>query len=181
VTKIINLFGGPGVGKSSIAAGLTYKLKKKHISCNNPYEFPKTVAWDNNLSAIKDQLFIFANQHRGIAQAYGKVDYIIVDSPILFSIMYNTWYTKGYPAERYNESFNNMVVDLFNSYDNINVLLKRNNNSHNSEERFQNLDESLKLDKHIKNTLDEYNVDYNTIKTNKKTVNKILDIIWEQK
>jgi len=111
VTKIINLFGGPGVGKSSIAAGLTYKLKKKHISCNNPYEFPKTVAWDNNISAIKDQLFIFANQHRGIAQAYGKVDYIIVDSPILFSIMYNTWYTKGYPAERYNESFNNMVVD----------------------------------------------------------------------
>ena len=42
-------------------------------------------------------------------------------------------------------------------------------------------DESIKLDKHIKNTLDEYNVDYNTIKTNKKTVNKILDIIWEQK
>ena len=66
--------------------------------------------------------------------------------------------------EKYNESFNNMVVDLFNSYDNINVLLKRNNNSHNSEERFQNLDESLKLDKHIKNTLDEYNVDYNIIK-----------------
>jgi len=54
VTKIINLFGGPGIGKSSIAAGLTYKLKKKHISCNNPYEFPKTVAWDNNISAIKE-------------------------------------------------------------------------------------------------------------------------------
>jgi DNA replication protein DnaC len=42
MSKLINLFGGPGIGKSGIAAGITYKLKKKHISCNNPYEFPKT-------------------------------------------------------------------------------------------------------------------------------------------
>ena len=32
MTKIINLFGGPGIGKSSISAGLTYRLKKNHIS-----------------------------------------------------------------------------------------------------------------------------------------------------
>ena len=60
---LINLFGGPGIGKSSISAGITYKLKKKHISCNNPYEFPKTLAWDKNYPAIQDQLYVFANQH----------------------------------------------------------------------------------------------------------------------
>jgi len=68
MSKLINLFGGPGIAKSSIAAGVFYKLKKKHVSCNNPYEFPKTLAWDNNIPAIKDQLYVFANQHRGIAQ-----------------------------------------------------------------------------------------------------------------
>ena len=181
MTKLINLFGGPGVGKSSIAAGLTYELKKRHISCNNPYEFPKIIAWDNNMAAIKDQLYIFANQHRGIAQAYGKVDYIIVDSPILFSVIYNTWYTKGYPAERYNESFNQMVIDLHKSYDSINILLERNNKSFNDEERFQNLDEAIKLDKHIKNTLLTNVVPFRKMKVNGNTVNKILDIIWEQK
>ena len=67
MSKLINLFGGPGIGKSSIAAGIFYKLKKKHVSCNNPYEFPKTLAWDNNIPEIKDQLYVFANQHRGIA------------------------------------------------------------------------------------------------------------------
>ena len=168
MTKLINLFGGPGVGKSSIAAGLTYELKKKHISCNNPYEFPKTVAWDNNMAAIKDQLYIFANQHRGIAQVYGKVDYI-------------TWYTKGYPAERYNESFNKMVIDLHKSYDNINILLERNSKSFNNEERFQNLDESIELDEHIKNTLLTNTVPFRKMKVNGNTVNKILDIIWEQR
>ena len=30
MSKLINLFGGPGIGKSGIAAGITYKMKKKH-------------------------------------------------------------------------------------------------------------------------------------------------------
>ena len=76
MSKLINLFGGPGIGKSGVSAGITYELKKRHISCNNPYEFPKRLAWDNNIPAIKDQLYVFANQHRGIAESYGKVDYI---------------------------------------------------------------------------------------------------------
>jgi len=84
MSKLINLFGGPGIGKSSIAAGITYKLKKKHISCNNPYEFPKRLAWDKNIPAISDQLYVFANQHRGIAECYGKVDYIVIDSQFYF-------------------------------------------------------------------------------------------------
>ena len=129
MSKLINLFGGPGIGKSSIAAGIFYKLKKQHISCNNPYEFPKTLAWDNNIPAIKDQLYVFANQHRGIAQSYGKVDYIIIDSPILFSKIYHSYYTTGYPAEYYGDSFHKMIVDLHNKYDNLNILLERGEES----------------------------------------------------
>ena len=82
MTKIINLFGGPGSGKSTISSGLFYELKRKNVSCDNPYEFPKQVAWEQNDSQINDQLFIFANQHRGIVRSYGNVDYIILDSPI---------------------------------------------------------------------------------------------------
>ena len=113
MSKIINLFGGPGIGKSSIAAGITYKLKKKHISCNNPYEFPKALAWDQNTEAIRDQLYVLANQHRGIAQSYGKVDYIVVDSPILFSLIYKNWYDSGYPSNFYGDSFDQMILDYY--------------------------------------------------------------------
>ena len=123
MSKLINLFGGPGIGKSSIANGITYKLKKKHISCNNPYEFPKKLAWDQNIPAISDQLYVFANQHRGIAECYGKVDYIVIDSPIMFSTIYHRYYTKGYPAEFYGEPFHNLVIDLHRKYDSINILL----------------------------------------------------------
>ena len=176
-SKLVNLFGGPGIGKSSIAAGITYKLKKKHISCNNPYEFPKTLAWDNNTPAIKDQLYVLANQHRGIAQSYGKVDYIIIDSPVMFSTIYHSYYTKGYPAEFYGDSFHQMVVDLHKKYDNINILLERADGQHNSEERFQDLKQSLEIDKLCKKILEKHDIPYHVVKVGNKTVKEILKLI----
>ena len=177
MSKLVNLFGGPGIGKSGIAAGLTYELKKRHISCNNPYEFPKKLAWDKNYPAIQDQLYVFANQHRGIAECYGKVDYIIIDSPILFSKIYHSYYTEGYPAEFYGDSFHQMILELHNKYDNINILLERAEGVHNDDERFQNYEESLLIDDLCKKILEENNIPYHTVKVGKNTVKDIIKLL----
>jgi len=86
--------------------------------------FLKKLAWDKNYPAIQDQLYVFANQHRGIAECYKKVDYIIIDSPVLFSTIYHSYYTEGYPAENYGQSFHNMVVDLHNTYETLTSYLR---------------------------------------------------------
>ena len=178
MTKIINLFGGPGIGKSSIASGLTYKLKKKHITCDNPYEFPKLLAWDENHSAIRDQLYVLANQHRGIVKSYGKVDYIILDSPILLSLTYRNYYkSNDYPATLYGKSFDKMVLDTFNQYDNINIVLERADGNHNEKERYQDLEQSVAIDNLCKQVLDETNTPYHTIKVGKSTVKNIIKLL----
>jgi hypothetical protein len=180
MSTIINLFGGPGIGKSSIAAGLVYKLKRKHITCDAPYEFPKALAWDNNGVAIKDQLYVIANQHRGIAKSYGKVDYIIVDSPILLSLVYKNYYndSQTYPSSLYGKEFDDLIVSMNSFYSNVNIVLKRNMGGvHNEEERYQNLEDSIRLDDAIVSKLDEYKIPYIEVDVNKTTVNKILEII----
>ena len=177
MSKLVNLFGGPGIGKSSIACGITYKLKKQHISCNNPYEFPKRLAWDHNIPAISDQLYVFANQHRGIAECYNKVDYIVIDSPILFSTIYHQYYTEGYPAEFYGQPFHDLIIDLHGRYDNINILLERGETVHNDDERFQKLEQSIEIDNLCKKILDDNNIPYHTIKVDGKTVKKIMKLI----
>jgi deoxyadenosine/deoxycytidine kinase len=178
MSKIINIFGGPGIGKSSIAAGVTYKLKKNHINCDQPYEFPKLLAWDDNHSAIQDQLYVLANQHRGIVKSYGKVDYIVLDSPILLSLTYRNYY-KGteYPSSLYGESFDKMVLDTFNQYDNINIVLDRADGVHNNDERYQNLEESKELDGVIENSLIENNIPFHKIKVDDDTVDDIMKLV----
>ena len=183
MSKIINLFGGPGIGKSSIASGLTYKLKKKHITCDNPYEFPKALAWDNNNEAIKDQLYVLANQHRGIVKSFGKVDYIVLDSPILLSLVYRSVY-KGneYPATLYDtEHFDKLVLDIHNQYDSINIVLERTDGNHNDKERYQSLEESQELDNKIEETLIKHNIPYQKIKVGKNTVKEIMKLLGKSK
>jgi hypothetical protein len=183
VSKIVNLFGGPGIGKSSIASGVTYKLKKKHITCDNPYEFPKSLAWDNNNEAIKDQLFVLANQHRGIVKSFGKVDFIVLDSPILLSLVYRSVY-KGneYPATLYDtEHFDKLVLDIHNQYDSINIVLDRGEGHHNDKERYQSLEESQELDKKIEETLIKNNITYHKVKVGKDTVKKIMKLLGNSK
>lgn len=178
MTKIINLFGGPGVGKSSIAAGLLYELKKKHISCDAPYEFPKVLAWEENHSAIKDQLYVFANQHRGIVQSFGKVDYIIMDSPILLSLIYKNYYNGlEYPSVLYTELFDEMVLGIHNKYENLNVVLKRGEGVHNEKERYQDLEKSIQLDYMIQQTLDTHLIPYTEVSLNENTLEVILKLI----
>ena len=170
MSKIINLFGGPGIGKSTQASGLFTEMKRNHMSVEYTYEFPKEVAWEGNISQLKDQFFITANQHRNISRLYGKVDYIIVDSPIVLGCFYEQRYGDGYPASFYSMSFfDKFLWELFDQYDNINILLNRNNDTYDTNGRMQDLKEAIEIDADIKQTLlvssvefKEFNVDNNT-------------------
>lgn len=180
-TIIINLFGGPGSGKSTVASGLFYTFKSKGLSCDNPYEFPKQVAWEDNKSQISDQLYIFANQHRGIVRSYGKVNYIILDSPLLLSLVYKNGYTGDYPAKFYNDSFDSMVLELFKSYENINIFLDRADRQFQQEGRFQSKKESEEVDRKIKTIMDENDIPYHNVKVGDNELRQIIEIIRNEK
>jgi adenylate kinase family enzyme len=152
---IINFFGGPGIGKSTQSAGLFTEMKKHHMDVELTYEFPKIVAWEENYSAVKDQFYITANQHRNISRLYGKVKYIIVDSPIILGMVYKDRYSKEpeYPAMFYDESFDTFVINLFKKYNSLNILLTRNDDTYDENGRFQNLQESKNIDDDIKQKL----------------------------
>jgi len=177
-TTIINLFAGPGAGKTTIASGLMYELKKKHISVDNPYEFPKNLAWDENAGAIKDQFYITANQHRNIVRSYGKVDYVVCDSPILFGLVYKDKYKNpnDFITNLYGDEFNSFILSLFKKYNNINFFLERNSNSiYNEKERFQTFDESVVIDGEIKQMLIDNNINFTSILVDDKSVENILN------
>ena len=174
-TKIINLFGGPGVGKSTTAAKIYHELQMAGYECDLPYEFPKQVAWEDNRSQITDQLFIFAGQHRNIVRSYGKVDYIILDSPILLSLVYKNLYNEGFPSFLYGNNFDRMALDVFKGYNNINFNIERKSKSEYIKEgRFQTYDESVKVDNMIVKTLVDNNIDYIPIRQSKDIGMKIV-------
>jgi hypothetical protein len=176
---IINFFGGPGIGKSTQSAGLFTEMKKHHMDVELTYEFPKIVAWEENYSAVKDQFYITANQHRNISRLYGKVKYIIVDSPIILGMVYKDRYSKEpeYPAMFYDETFDTFVVSLFKKYDSLNIVLTRNDETYDENGRFQNLEESKEIDEDIKQKLKDNNIPYVEFPVNDNTTLSIFNYI----
>ena len=178
MSKIINFFGGPGIGKSTQASGLFTEMKKNHMNVECTYEFPKEVAWEGNISQLKDQFFITANQHRNISRLYGKVDYIIVDSPIILGCFYEQRYGEGYPASHYSMSgLSKFLWQLFKQYDNINILLTRNEDTYDPNGRLQNLDEAIEIDNDIKQTLEINNIPFKEFNVDNKTAGEIFTYI----
>jgi hypothetical protein len=90
MTILINLFGGPGSGKSTTAAGLYYQMKREGIPVEIAREYAKDVVWEGREHLFEDQLYIFAKQRKRIRDLLGKVDFIVCDSPLLLSAMYGT-------------------------------------------------------------------------------------------
>jgi hypothetical protein len=181
MSKIINLFGGPGIGKSTQASGLFTEMKRNHMSVEYTYEFPKEVAWEGNISQLKDQFFITANQHRNISRLYGKVDYIIVDSPIILGCFYEQRYGEGYPASHYGKSgLSNFLWNLFKQYDNINILLKRNNETYDPNGRIQDLQEAEEIDEDIRQTLLINNIPFVEFDVNTNTAVDIFKYITQK-
>jgi hypothetical protein len=70
-----------------------------------------------------------------------------------------------------------MVLDTFNQYDNINIVLDRADGVHNNDERYQNLEESKDLDIVIENTLIKNNIPFYKIKVDDDTVDNIIKLV----
>lgn len=92
MTTLINLYAGSGCGKSTTAADVFVQMKKNGIVCELITEYVKTWAWRNRPITAFDDVYITAKQLHREAALYGKVDYIITDSPIGLGAIYEKLY-----------------------------------------------------------------------------------------
>ena len=117
--KVVNLFAGPGAGKSTTGAMLYGMLQLAGYAAEYVPEFAKVLTWQNHTTALKDQLYLFAKQDHRLEVLRGQpLDFVIMDGPLLNAAMY----VQG----DYFKNFEPLVVEVFNSYDNANFFLERN-------------------------------------------------------
>jgi ABC-type oligopeptide transport system ATPase subunit len=95
MTTVINLFGGSGCGKSTTAALLFARMKLMGCHVELVREYVKYWAWNDRKVKEYDQLYLLGKQSAYESMLYGKVDYIVTDSPILLAGMYQEYRSDG--------------------------------------------------------------------------------------
>jgi nicotinamide riboside kinase len=173
--QVINLYGGPGTGKSTTAAGLFAKMKQAGLKVELVREYAKDLVYDGRHNIIQDdQLYIFAKQNRRMRMLHDHVDYIITDSPLFLSVVYGKLY------ENMSYTFSELILEYYKKYDNINIFITRNLEEHSYQKygRDQTQVEAIKIDESIKNDLYAYGIPYNKFNySNNELVDKIFELI----
>ena len=166
-TLAINLYGGPGTGKSTMAAAIFAELKFRDFNVEVVQEFAKDLVWENRMATFSDELYVFAKQAHRVQRLNEKVEIIISDSPLIMKLNYLK------PEE---VNFRNLVIEEFNKYNNVNIFLKRIK-LYNPNGRYQTEEEAKQLDTNIKHILEDNNIEHHVFDSLKESVNKIIELI----
>ncbi len=115
-TLVVNLFGGPGCGKSTLCALVFGELKMMGINCEMATEYVKDIVWEESYKKMENQIYIFGKQHSRVNRLLGKVDVIITDSPLINSIVYDI---------NKNPYLKDLVLYEFNNLNTLNFYVRR--------------------------------------------------------
>lgn len=166
-TLFINLFGGPGTGKSTLCASIFTELKMRHIDCEMALEYAKDVVWEESFQKLKNQIYIFGKQHSRINRLDGKVDVVITDSPLINSIIYDL---------SKNPYLKSLVLYEFSKLRSLNLYLNRIT-EYNPNGRTQTLEGALEVDLNYKKLLDENDIPYREITVGVDSIESIINDI----
>ncbi len=148
--KVVNLFAGPGTGKSGLASELFGKLKSESINAENVLEYAKDQVWQKGYRVLDNQLYVFAKQFHRMWRCEDQVDVIVTDAPLLHSIIY---------AQNETATFEKLVHEKFAMFNNINVFLNRDEKNFLEVGRYHNLEQSKELDQQIRDLVTPYGID----------------------
>lgn len=154
----INIYGGPGTGKTTTASDLFAEFKRMCVDSSIDVqfeltqEFVKEWAWEGKKIQGFDQVFIFANQQRReeIPLRAG-VQHIFTDSPLFLGAAY---------ARKYHSKTFGPLIALAElheeEYPGLHIFLDRGDRPYVSKGRYEDIDGAKRMDDYILSLLDLY-------------------------
>lgn len=172
-TLFVNLFAGPGAGKSTTAAGLFYKLKTNHFNAELIQEYAKDKVWAEDFKTLSFQPYILGKQLYRQFRVMNQVDVAVTDSPVLLSHIY-----QGFG---WVDGADDVLLKQFNLFKNLNIMLVRDTIAHpyNPKGRTQTENEAKDLDFKILNMMKYFDLKFHSVVVSKDGahIDEILDLV----
>ena len=169
----INLYGGPGIGKSTVASLIFAELKILGYNVERVDEYAKELVYEGIDLKTVDQSFqdrIFLEQLRREMLYKNKCEILVTDSPLILNCFYNK---SNFSKDISKESLKEKQIHFF---------LIRKNENFQTLGRSHNEVESLLIDKKMMEFLKDSNVDFIKVEGDSKQkaktiIKKIMEIL----
>lgn len=169
-TRVLNLYGGPGTGKSTTRAQVFAALKQMGVNAEEAAEFAKDLVWEQRHFTLSQQEYIAAKQIHRVQRLMGQVEVVVTDSPILFSLIYHEAPPEQFARRAANgegtvlhpdyvrwDAFRSYVRAVHRSWDTLDVFLQRDpTRPYSRVGRNQTEDEAKEIDDRIRALLRQH-------------------------
>lgn len=160
MTRVINLYGGPGTGKSTAAAALFSLLKTKGVNAELVREYVKDWSWIDRTPQRFDQVHFLGEQFQRESILHGKVHTIVTDSPLYINAFFSNMFAPDLGLVSF---INNLYkVQEAEGIKHVHVFLKRTK-AYNPAGRWQTEAQASAMDGNMQRFLTELGVDFSTL------------------
>lgn len=147
------------------------------LSVEQVQEVAKKLVWAEEFDTLNNQYQVSMQQYKDLAAVYGKVDYIVTDGSLLHGLYYNRYNPTNVCDRAVTEK---KIVELFFSFNNIVIFLKRGNWPYEQAGRIQNKEEADHVDKVLLEILHQYKIPYREFTSDENQVDAMIQYILSQ-
>ncbi len=173
-TYVINLISGPGSGKTTMAALLFAEMKIHGYKVEYVQEYAKKLVWLKDYDKLNNQYLLVKKQEKLFSQIVGQVEYIITDGCLLHGLYYNKYHKDNVSNV---EKTQELILESYDKFNNINIFIERGDFPYEQAGRIQDEEESRFVDIVLKEYMDEYEIEYLEVKSDRANILKIIKYI----
>lgn len=149
-TKVINIIGGPGSNKSLFSSAIVLYLNMHQKSVETVPDYAKSLVWQQDFEALKNQYSIAQRQFEMINIIDGQVQFIVTECSLPQVLYYNEHYEDNICDVGKTRS---NILKWYRQHNNVNVMIKRGDRKYVHSGRFQDEDDARKIDHGLRATL----------------------------
>lgn len=171
--RVINLFAGPGAGKSTTASALFSELKYREVRSEYVPEFIKGATWEKRGDKVfKAQEYIFGKQSFNLSRVASEVSITVTDSPLMLGINYIS-------PDNPLKSLPAVIYEAHCSYDSLNIFINRVK-AYDQAGRNQDEEEAKKKDLEIIELLKSHSIQYHVVDGDERAPERIIKLAREK-
>jgi hypothetical protein len=150
-TKVINIIGGPGCDKSLFTAAIILYLNLHHKTVELIPDYAKSLVWQKDYEALKNQYHIAQQQFRMLELLDGQVQFLITECSLPQILYYNENYADNICDV---EKTRKQIVEWYRQFNNVNVMVERDpEKPYVHTGRFQDEEQAKTVDMGLRATL----------------------------
>jgi hypothetical protein len=149
-TKVINIIGGPGCDKSLFTSAIILYLNLHNKSVELIPDFAKTLVWQKDYEALKNQYHIAQQQFRMLELLDGQVQYLVTECSLPQVLYYNAHHPDNICDIAKTRT---QILAWYKQHNNVNILAERGEKKYVHTGRFQDENQAREIDRGLRELL----------------------------